>query len=60
MLATAHLFLKVKGHMANDDEEEEKTPEAPKEALPSAMLLQKKILLDALAMFLQWPLVRYS
>ena len=30
--------------MANDDEEEEKTPEAPKEASPSAMLIQKKFL----------------
>jgi ATP-dependent Clp protease protease subunit len=44
MLATARLLLKFKGHMANDDEEEEKTPEAPKEASPSAMLIQKKFL----------------
>ena len=45
MLATARLFLKVRGLMANDDEdEEEKTPEAPKEASPSAMLIQKKFL----------------
>jgi hypothetical protein len=44
MLATARLFLKVRGHMANDDEDEEKTPEAPKEASPSTMLIQKKFL----------------
>ena len=30
--------------MANDDDEDEKTPEAPKEASPSAMLIQKKFL----------------
>ena len=43
MLATALLFLKVRGHMANDDEEEEKTPEAPKEASPSANAHSEKI-----------------
>ena len=44
-LATGKVWGKVSSPMRNDEEDEdEKTPAAPKEASPSAMLIQKKFL----------------